>query len=348
MGGLWEPDFERLLDVIYRRGEPDRVPFFELGIDIEIEQAVMGAPRPEGEDGLRHRIEFARRMGYDYVRAGVGFYFPQRELMYAEDTAVQSRGRRSWRDEHRGPIASWADFEAYPWPELSESSFADLERLAPLLPGGMKCNTSYAGVWEYTVLLLGYEPLCYLLADDPELVRAVADRVGQCQLEMYDALCGHDAMGSCMIADDLGFKTHTMVAPAVLRAIFLPWLKRIVACIHSHGKAALLHACGSWSAIMEDLLDVGFDAFHSFEDVIEPVAAFKQEWGDRAAALGGIDVHVLSAGTEQQVREYTRRVIAECMPGGGWALGSGNTVPNYIPVANYLAMLDEGRRLGVY
>jgi len=348
MGELWEPDFERLLDVIYLRGEPDRVPFFELGIDGEIVEAVMEEPQPEGEDGLRYRIEFARRMGYDFVRAGVGFYFPTRELLYTGDTAVHNRGDRSWRDEHQGPIASWEDFEAYPWPELSEAVVADLERLAPLLPAGMKCNTSYAGVWEYTVLLVGYEPLCYLLADDPELVKAVADRVGQCQLGMYDALCAHPLMGSCMIADDLGFKTHTMVAPETLREVFLPWLARLVECIHAHGKAALLHACGMWSPIMEDLIEVGFDSFHSFEDVIEPVGQFKRAYGDRVSALGGIDVHVLTSGTEEQVREYTRRVIAECKPRGGWALGSGNTVANYIPVANYLAMLDEGRKCGVY
>lgn len=348
MSGLWEPDFERLLDAVYRRGEPDRVPFFELGIDIEVENAVMGGPRPPGEEGLRQRIEFARRMGYDYVRAGVGFYFPQAELLYTDDTAIQNRGRRSWRNEHRGPIGSWAEFEAYPWPEVSANLTADLEALAPLLPAGMKCNTSYAGVWEYTVLLIGFEPLCYLLADDPDLVRAVAERVGECQLQMYDALCDHPAMGSCMIADDLGFKTHTMVAPEVLREVFFPGLTRIVECIHAHGKAALLHACGNRAAITEDLLACGFDAFHSFEDVIEPVGDFKRVWGYRVAALGGIDVHVLSAGTEEQVREYVRRVIADCKPGGGWALGSGNTVANYIPVANYLAMLDEGRKLGVY
>lgn len=30
------------------------------------------------------------------------------------------------------------------------------------------------------------------------------------------------------------------------------------------------------------------------------------------------------------------------MPGGRYALGSGNSVANYVPVQNYLAMLDEG------
>ena len=44
----------------------------------------------------------------------------------------------------------------------------------------------------------------------------------------------------------------------------------------------------------------------------------------------------------------TRQVIEACAPGGGWALGTGNSVANYIPVGNYLAMLDEGRHYGVY
>jgi uroporphyrinogen decarboxylase len=30
--------------------------------------------------------------------------------------------------------------------------------------------------------------------------------------------------------------------------------------------------------------------------------------------------------------------------GTGYCLGTGNSVANYIPVQNYLAMLDEGRR----
>ena len=32
-----------------------------------------------------------------------------------------------------------------------------------------------------------------------------------------------------------------------------------------------------------------------------------------------------------------------CAPGGGYALGSGNTIANYVPVDNYLAMMAAGR-----
>ena len=53
----------------------------------------------------------------------------------------------------------------------------------------------------------------------------------------------------------------------------------------------------------------------------------------------------LSRATEQEVRERVRQTVEICQPGGGFALGSGNSVANYIPLDNYLAMLDEGRRL---
>ena len=41
-----------------------------------------------------------------------------------------------------------------------------------------------------------------------------------------------------------------------------------------------------------------------------------------------------------------RHTLDLCMPGGGYCLGTGNSVANYIPLDNYLAMLDEGRRWG--
>jgi uroporphyrinogen decarboxylase len=49
---------------------------------------------------------------------------------------------------------------------------------------------------------------------------------------------------------------------------------------------------------------------------------------------------------EAEVRQRVRRTLEACQPGGGYCLGTGNSVANYIPLGNYLAMLDEGRRFG--
>ena len=98
---------------------------------------------------------------------------------------------------------------------------------------------------------------------------------------------------------------------------------------------------------MEDLIcDVGIDARHSFEDAIMDVVTFSRRYGDRIAVLGGIDVDFLCRATAEEVRQRVRRTLDACFPGGGYCLGTGNSVTNYIPVENYLAMLDEGRRYG--
>ena len=346
---LWEPNFDRMVQVLDRQGEPDRVPFFELFHDAEIIEAVMGEPTP-GEPAAerRYRINFMTRLGYDYV---VGYHtvaFTYGKRPTADDTALYARRDRTWRAQHHGMIETWEDFERYPWPRVDDASFNDIEALAPMLPGGMKVTTTLpGGVLENLIDTMGYENLCLALIDTPELVQAVADRIGQCLLAVYEKLVQYDHVAALWLNDDLGFKTQTMIGPEHLRQYVFPWHRKLTAYAHEHRKFVLLHACGNLREVIEDLIDhVRIDAKHSFEDVIQPVAEFKELYGDRIAVLGGIDVDVLARQPEEEVRRYTRQVIEQCAPGGGWALGSGNSVANYIPVQNFLAMLDEGRKLG--
>jgi uroporphyrinogen decarboxylase len=96
---------------------------------------------------------------------------------------------------------------------------------------------------------------------------------------------------------------------------------------------------------MEDLIeDVGIDAKHSFEDTIQPVEAFSERYGKRIAVIGGVDIDLLSRGSEEQVRARTRQILRACTPSRAFILGSGNSIANYVSPQNYLAMLDEGRR----
>jgi len=106
-----------------------------------------------------------------------------------------------------------------------------------------------------------------------------------------------------------------------------------------------LHCCGNVLEIMDDLIEVvKIDAFHSFQDVIVPVGEFKKRYGNTIAILGGVDMDKLSRLEEQNLRNYVRGILDECMSGGRYALGSGNSIANYIPIENYLIMLEEGLR----
>jgi uroporphyrinogen decarboxylase len=113
---------------------------------------------------------------------------------------------------------------------------------------------------------------------------------------------------------------------------------------HEAGRLYLLHTCGKLDLIMDDLVNtVGIDAKHSFEDTIEDVADAKEKWGSKIALLGGIDMDFICRADEDAIRQRVRKTLDRCGT-RGYCLGTGNSVANYVPVDNYLAMLDEGRR----
>jgi uroporphyrinogen decarboxylase len=62
------------------------------------------------------------------------------------------------------------------------------------------------------------------------------------------------------------------------------------------------------------------------------------------AILGGIDMDFLCRADEAAIRQRVRDTLDVCVPGGGYCLGSGNSVANYVPLDHYLAMLDEGHK----
>jgi len=128
--------------------------------------------------------------------------------------------------------------------------------------------------------------------------------------------------------------------------LVLPWFKKYAALAHAHGKVFWYHCCGNiYNGVIEDLIDdVQVDGFHSFQDIIMPVTEFKARYGGRVAILGGVDVDSLARLEEPALRKYIRTVLERCMPGGRFALGSGNSVTNYVPLENYLIMLEEARR----
>ena len=349
-----KPDFRRLERVLRREGEPDRVPFYELFSQIQVPVLrALGrmderdpAEMSEEERERWHwqiEIDYALALGYDYVRCGgKGFGFPHTEWQRGETP----QGVRAYATAGAHTIGSREDFEHYPWADVAAVDFRPFERIAALLPEGMKVIAGCSGVLENVMWLLGYEGISYLLYEDRELVRDMFEAVGSRIVAYLGRCAAFDVVGAAVLGDDMGFKTQTMLSPAVFREMLFPWHAKVVEAVHAHGKPVILHACGNLLEVMDDIIGCGWDARHSFEDVIEPVWEAKARYGDRIALLGGFDVDKIARMTPDQVREHTRLLIERCAPGGGWALGTGNSVADYVPVENFLAMVDEGLRAG--
>jgi uroporphyrinogen decarboxylase len=337
-----------------RTGTPKRVHHIELFLDREVQEAICqryhlldGLDSGDPAFPLQRMVRAQRFLGYDYVRQGVDDLPMPLNRAVTEDTAAYQReGGRSYVDETRGPITSWEEFERYPWPDPAEVTTNALTWYDRHLPDDMCVIGSggFAHFAEYLTWLMGYETLCYALYDQRDLVRAIADRLMGLYVPMLERILSYDRVKIVWGSDDMGFKTGPMIGPNDLREFVLPGHRKMAEMAHAAGRPYLLHSCGNLFSIYDDLIDdVKIDAKHSFEDTIEDVRELKPTYGQRMALLGGIDLDFLCRADEATIRARVRNTLDICMPGGGYCLGTGNSVANYIPLNSYLAMVDEGR-----
>ncbi len=374
-----EPDFEAFRKVILGEAPAKKVHLVELMLDFEIMQNIhekyfggkwlslaeayspkevtrmLAAGRGltpmtmESEQKFwRQHAGFYNRMGYDYVpeMSAVGYilFLAMPRVRMADDTAGLSRGKRIWVEEGKGIITTWEQFEKYNWDMFKLNMDGWIEFWETNTPPGMKVSVMGMHYEQILERIMGYEGLFMGLHEQPDLVQAIFDKWGRIMYDLYEQAVKSDAVGMIFHGDDMGYKTGTMISPDHLRKYFFPWLKKYSELAHSHGKMFWLHSCGNLKDIMEDLIeDVKIDAFHSFQDEVIPIAEFKKKYGDRIAALGGVDMDNLARMEEGPLRGYCRKILDDCMP-ERFAYGSGNSVANYIPPENYLIMLDEARK----
>jgi uroporphyrinogen decarboxylase len=351
------PDVDELLAVLRRERLPKRVHHIELFLDAEIKDVICerydiagDLNRSDPHFYMEREIRLHEFLGYDVFRFEflphtVHFDMP---FVDAGDTTLiggQQRVVREWTEEHIGPIQTWKDFESYKWPSVYDIDLSALEWFEKNLPENMGVFDLTAHILEMISFLFGFETMSYKIADEPDLVDAVAEKIGRFYVDYTKLMCGFDCVPLIWGSDDMGFKTSTLASPDFLRKTVLPWHKACADTAHEHSRPYLLHNCGNLEAIMEDLIeDVGIDGKHSFEDAIMPVTDASKKYGSRISILGGIDVDFLCRSDESSIRKRVRDTLDVCMQGKGYCLGTGNTVANYMPYENYLVMLDEGRR----
>ncbi len=330
------PDFSNLLKVL-KRQRPDRPTLFEFFLNHPLYARLSGTLLHNGmepDDSARAIFRAFERAGYDYATfAPSKFGFPAGARPH-EKTASLNEG---------AVITDWNDIERYPWqsPGDYQCEYDRLDTLRPFIPEGMKLIVNGpGGVLENLISLTGYDNLCYLLADDPELVRTVADAIGSRLLDHYRLALQYDSVGAIISNDDWGFKTQTMLSPDDLRSYIIPWHRKIVRAAHDANRPAILHSCGNLASVMDDIIDdIGFDGKHSYEDAIQPVEDAYEQYGRRIAILGGIDLDFIVRSEPDVISRRSRAMIERAADRGSYALGTGNSVPEYVPPAHYFAMI---------
>jgi uroporphyrinogen decarboxylase len=61
--------------------------------------------------------------------------------------------------------------------------------------------------------------------------------------------------------------------------------------------------------------------------------------------IGNIDVDLLTRGTVDEIRKNVVKNIEEVGKDGGYCVGSGNSIPEYVKLENYIAMIETVKEI---
>jgi uroporphyrinogen decarboxylase len=359
-----DPDFGRLRTALQCQ-EPDRVPLLDLFHDLEVKEAFLNRPIRKVADD----IEFHLFAGYDYYTFG----FQYQEMMEAYSrVGVASTGpatplydrkqARLWVPERGNLISNRKDFESFNWPEPGQSPIMAMSNVfnqvagdeavrqtLEVLPPGMKLILQTDGIFERFTKLMGLETFSYLLYDDLALVAEMFEIGGRMAVGLFEYMVQLPNVGALWLADDLAYTSGTLISPDLYRRYLFPWYRKISDIVHGADLPFLFHSDGNLNPILDDLVDIGINGLQPVEPKAMDIRLLKDKYSGRLCLIGNIDLgYTLTLGSPDEVRHEVRERIQNVGPGGGYCVGSSNTVTNYVPLENFKAMVEATFLYGQY
>jgi uroporphyrinogen decarboxylase len=335
---LRQPNFSRLQDTLFNR-KTDAIPLIELGIDPYIKSVILGRPLKSLQDD----VEFMYLMGYDFIKIQPQIKFD----IQAQNTskAVDSKKKgpatdRAWAPESEGIIKNWAEFEDFPWPDKSHIDYSKFEEVRHLLPEGMGVIGQYGDIFTLAWEMMGFENFAMAIYEQPDLVTALFKTISDLILSMFETMADMDWVGALWYSDDIAYSSGLMIHPDLLRTHFFPLVKHIGERAKEKNIPLIYHSDGVLWDVMDDIIDSGVKALHPIEPKSMDMAEVQDKVGDKLCLCGGIEVDLLARGSESEVKTLVEKWLAEVGVKGGYCAGSSNSIPEYVNVKNYLAMVN--------
>jgi len=339
-----KPDFSRMRRMLRLEGEPDAVPLADFWFHKSVPTQVLGHPIKTMED----RVEFWYRAGYDYIKLIPGINENPAGRVPTGEARENNTGR-NWAEEGKGTITNWEEFEVFQWPGPDHMNFSTFDQLGDLRPPGMGVIAQYGQIFTRVWRLMGLETFCLTLHDNPELIQTLFDKAGNMMLDIWRRMASYDYVDAMLFNDDIAFRTSLFVDPGTLRRYFYPWLEQIGQIARDRGVPLIYHTDGILWEALDDIIACGVNAIHPVEALAMDIVEVKQRYGDRLCLFGNLSLAgPLALGKPEEVEEEVKWLLREVGPGGGFCLGSGNSIPDYVPFENYVAMNEAGLRHGAY
>lgn len=250
-----------------------------------------------------------------------------------------------------GSISSPDEIRERPLPDPSAYDFEGAMRMAEgfseyavvLFPDRLN-RTS---VLKQASYMRGFEVFLSDLVLNPELAGGIVSVLRDYYLRHNEFLfrwCAGVA-DIFMMGDDFGAQNGLIISLDMWREFFREPLREFIEQAHSYGLFVMFHSCGDIRELIPELIEIGVDILNPIQRTGRMIPGeLKRDFGDRISFHGAIDIqHLLPLGSEDEVREETRRTISELGRDGGYILCPCHNIQPDTPVENILALYDEAR-----
>jgi uroporphyrinogen decarboxylase len=261
-----------------------------------------------------------------------------------------SYGSGSYDEIERYPLApvkNPADLAAHRWPDPAWFDYAALPYLieSARTPADKCVMAANGNIFETSWYMRGFEQMLVDVMTDPELVRAIMERVTSFYVEYFTRVL-QAALGQVDLvftADDIGDQRGLLMPLAAWESLIKPYHRRLNDAIHEHGARVIYHTDGSIMDAVDGLVDMGIDVLQALQfsaDGMDP-ARLKDCWGGRLCFEGGVSVQTtLPFGTPEEVRFEVEERITVLGRGGGYILGPSHYIQAGTPPQNITALFD--------
>jgi len=188
----------------------------------------------------------------------------------------------------------------------------------------------------------GFEGLCIKMVEEPEFVDEMAQFwTDFCSATMKPIL-DHMQLDYVYFSEDMAYKEHSMISPAMCRRWLQPAYERWIAEARAGGCTVIdMDSDGKVDELIPIWIDAGIDVCDPIEVAAgNDIVAYRERFGHKMAYKGGVDKRAIAKGGEVIEAELDRvRPVAE---DGGYIPGCDHGVP---PDISWPDFVHYARRL---
>ncbi len=204
------------------------------------------------------------------------------------------------------------------------------------------------GPYLRSTLVRGKVQFLMDIAGDPELAKAIADKVGDhlTAVGVQELSRWSLQETGIWIYDDMAYNDGPMFSPKSFEKIFLPAYRRMIGAYRQAGaKYVFLHSDGDIRLILDMLVDAGIDGINPLERRAGMNPVTIRENYPKLVLVGGMcNTETLINGPIEKIQREAREII-DLGRDGGVIIGTHSLSPE-IPIENFVAYNETCLRYG--